>query len=205
MAAGNAAQQRERRVVVSGAVVLVIALFATYAVLPFARKWRDRERELAHVRERVAMLAGLDAARPDLEAGARNAEATLAGRATRLFHARSLTLAASALQSLLQDAADASHLVVTRLDVAPNASANSAGSAGASPRDSTDAPTVLSLPATLAAYTDVVGLAALLDQLARAPRVVRVEKLTVQQNSALRGAPDMLQITLTIRAPVVLE
>ena len=205
MAAGNATQQRERRVVLSGAVVLAIALIATYAVLPFARQWRDREREIVQARERVALLAGLEAARPDLEAGARSAEASLAGRATRLFHARSLTLAASALQSLLQDVADASQLVVTRLDVAPNANANGAGSAGVSLRDGIDAPAALSLPATLAAYTDIVGLAALLDHLARAPRVVRVEKLTVQQNSALRGAPDMLQITLTIRAPVVLE
>jgi hypothetical protein len=35
--------------------------------------------------------------------------------------------------------------------------------------------------------------------------VVVVEKLSVTQNSALRGAPDVLQVTLAVRAPVVLE
>jgi hypothetical protein len=34
---------------------------------------------------------------------------------------------------------------------------------------------------------------------------VYVERMSVQQNSAVRGAADMLQVTLSLRAPVVLQ
>jgi hypothetical protein len=51
----------------------------------------------------------------------------------------------------------------------------------------------------------VEGLALLLAQLGEGPRPVRVERVTVQRNPALRGAPDVLQWTLVVRAPVVLR
>jgi hypothetical protein len=59
--------------------------------------------------------------------------------------------------------------------------------------------------ATLAALGDVEGLALLLAQLGEGPRPVQVERVTVQRNPALRGAPDVLQWTLVVRAPVVLR
>ncbi len=104
-----------------------------------------------------------------------------------MIHARSSALGASALQTLLQGAADASALLVNRVDVAPEEAADGA------------------LTATLSAYGDIHGLSAILAQLSRAPRVTVVERLTVQINPALRGAPDVLQITLAVRAPLVIE
>ncbi len=206
----NAAQQRERKVIAIGVTIALVALLATYAVLPFARQWTAREALLRDARDDVATLSGFVASAAVLENAATRAEAVLAVNPSRIFHARSAPLAASALQSLLQDAANASHLLVTRLDVAQSLASRPAQSFGATATVDTasyaDAGgTGASLPATLAAYCDIVGLAALLDHLAHAPRVVHVEKLTIQQNSALRGAPDMLQIVLTLRAPVVLE
>ncbi len=220
-------QARERRVVVSGALVVVVALALTWIVLPFAREWSRREAAISALRLEADSLAGLMVARAMLEARATEREAALAASGRRVFHARSLTLAASALQSLLTDAADASHLVVTRLDVAQDVEQDIAqdfqqdfaqdsernGESRVAPVDgdvaAADAAGVrartVSLPATLTAYGDVIGLAALLEQLARAPRVVRVERMTVQQNSALRGAADVLQVTISLRAPVVIE
>ncbi len=204
MTRSNVTQLRERRVIVGGVIVVIVALLAAYVVRPVARQWSDREHEITQSRARVDSLAGLAAAQSSLETAASRAESDLAGRGTRVFHARSLTLAASALQTLVQNAADASHLVVSRLDVAPNVGTRTLAAGAAQMADSSSASSP-SLPATLAAYGDIVGLAALLDNLARSPRVVRIDKLTVQQNSALRGAPDMLQITITLHAPVVIE
>ena len=61
------------------------------------------------------------------------------------------------------------------------------------------------LPATIAAYGDIFGLAEFLHKLSSGPRVVRVERIAIQQNSALRGAPDVLQITVTLAAPVIVQ
>ncbi len=202
---------REQRVVAIGATVVVAGLVLTYVILPFARQWDTRATELSALRAQSDTLAGLVAGRAQLEAAAAAQERLLAASNRRVLHARSATLAASALQSLLQDAADASHLVVTRLDVAQSiADGNAVELSQGSLADSADSSTrgngrSVALPATLAAYCDIIGLAALLDHLARAPRVVYVERLTVQQNSSLRGAPDMLQVTLSLRAPVVIE
>ncbi len=225
MAPRSATQQREQKVVATGAAIVIVALLAVYVVIPFARHWTARAELLREAQTNVATLAGLVQAAPAFENAATRAEAALAVNPSRIFHARSAPLAASALQSLLQDAANASHLLVTRLDVAQSLATRPTQSFGATalgatalgatalgatapggpaPADSASSLNA-SLPATLAAYCDIIGLAALLDHLAHAPRVVRVEKLTIQQNSALRGAPDMLQITLTLRAPVVLE
>jgi hypothetical protein len=109
---------------------------------------------------------------------------------------------------LLQDAADASHVVVTRLEVAPEAPTSASAPASA-PADSAHAVGIAaanlaaSLPATFSAYGDITGVARLLDLLARGPRVVVIDKLAVQRNAALLGAPDVVQVTMTVRAPVL--
>ena len=202
---------REQRVVAIGAIVVVAGLLLAYVVLPFARQWYMRSAELSALRAQSDTLAGLVASRAQLEAAAAAQERLLAATNRRVLHARSATLAASSLQSLLQDVADASHLVVTRLDVAQNIADGTAVESSQGTLTDSANPSArangrsVALPATLAAYCDIVGLAALLDHLSRAPRVVYVERLTVQQNSSLRGAPDMLQVTLSLRAPVVIE
>ena len=207
-------RSRERRTVIGGMIVAVVGLLLAYAVLPFARRWSAREATLSELRIEADSLSGLVSAAARIEAAAAAEEAQLAAMPRRVFHARSAPLAASALQSLLQDAADASHLLVTRLEVAQDVAFDTASTNGPSTPAALGARVgvaatvrrgAVSLPATLAANCDIIGLAALLDALARAPRVVYVERLTVQQTSALRGAPDMLQIRVGLRAPVVIE
>jgi hypothetical protein len=181
------ATARERRVVMGGVLVLALSLLVTYGVVPAVTRWRAREVQLDRVRAQVAQLQGLQQQAGAMEAAAASAEASLAGGVRRVIHARSSALGASALQTLLQGAADASGLVVDRVEVGPDLTSEG------------------DLTATLSAYGDIHGLAALLAQLATAPRVTMVEKLTVQINPALRGAPDVLRVTLGVRAPMVME
>jgi hypothetical protein len=191
---------REQRVVFGGAAIVIVALLLTYAVLPFVRHWRAQETRIESARARVAYLSALRDRAPALERDASAVERTLAGQSRRTMHARSTTLGASALQSLLQDAADASHLVVTRLEVAADVTGTTVAPSGETP---TAAVGTMQIPATLAAYGDIAGVAALLDVLATGPRVVAVDRLTMQRNAALLGAPDVVQVTLSVRAPVL--
>jgi hypothetical protein len=197
--------QREQRTLLAGAIVVAAALVIAYAIVPFMLRWRQRDAELDGARLRLRELSSLVANAPALDSAARMAERSLESGGRRVFRARSMTLAASALQSFLQDASDASSLVVTRLDVADAAEATSVESPRSSVTDSLPPSGTTSITATLSAHCDIAGLARLLAQFEHGPRVVHVERMTVQQNSALRGAPDMLQITLTVRAPAVIE
>ncbi|HYW31391.1 MAG TPA: GspMb/PilO family protein [Gemmatimonas sp.] len=192
----NPRTTRERLVVRGGAAIVTVALLFTYVVLPYLRTWGARELELRDARAQTSELAVLAASANALDSAATAAEQRLAERGRRVFRARSTTLAASALQSYLQDASDASGLAVTRLDVATDDTPGETSDGAGSTRF---------VPATLSANCDIHGLAGLLAQFATGPRVVHVTRMTVQMNSALRGAPDMLQVTLSLRAPVIVE
>lgn len=177
---------RERVVVIGGTAVVVVALLLARVALPGLRSWQARESQLQAARIRAAALSGLVASTSALEAAASDRERALSTQPRRLLQARSVGLAANAVQALLQDAADGAGLLVNRVDV------------DAEP-DSTGA-----ITATLNAYGDVHGLAELLRLLEAGPRVALVQRLTVQQNSALRGAPDVIQVSIGVRAPVIL-
>lgn len=187
MANGNGAlvSSREQRTIVWGLAIVVVAVVIMRGVVPFAQQWVAREERLAAVVQRTAQLRALAAQTPQLAQAATIAERELAGAPRRVLHARTSALAASTLQALLQEASDGAGLAVNRVDVSP---------------DGEDAVT-----ATLAVVGDIHGLAALLATLERGPRVVRIERLAVTQNTALRGAPDVLQVTLGVRAPVVID
>jgi hypothetical protein len=177
---------RERRVVVWGVAIVLVALLVVRGVMPFAERWRLRESQLTAARDRAAQLAGLEQATTQLQQRATIAERALSGALRRVLHARSEALAASALQALLQDAVDGAGMIVNRVEVGPETGNGQ-------------------VSASLSVVGDVHGLATLLSTLERGPRVLFVERLTVVQNSALRGAPDVLQVTLAVRAPVVIE
>lgn len=193
MARPDAVNTRERRVIIAATVLVVAAIVVTYAVLPFARHWQARELALSAAQQRVAYLHTLIGRTATLESAALDGERVLASQTRRVLHARSSTLAANALQTFLQDAADASRLAVTRLEVSPDDSARSEGASAA----------VTYVPAAFAAYGDIGGVTTLLDVVAAGPRVMSIERLTLLRNAALLGAPDVVQVTLTLRAPVL--
>ncbi len=191
---------RERRVVIGGAIVTALAFLLTYGVKPFVRDWQSRESAIAMERARVAYFETLLARTASLEADAAASERTLSAQARRVLHARSSTLAASATQTYLQDMADASSLVVTRLEVSADDTVGV---------DTSDAPRAAAgashVPVTMSAYGDIAGAAAYLNFLGSGPRVVSLDRLTLQRNAALLGAPDVVQLLITLRVPVLPE
>jgi Tfp pilus assembly protein PilO len=194
MARPDTARFRETRVIVGGAAVVVAALLITYGLLPFVRQWQVREARIESARARVAFLQDLTQRTTALQSAATALETTLSAENRRVLHARSATLAASALQTFLQDAADASHLVVMRLDVTPD---DSAGIGGATQG------LLARLPVSMSAYGDVSGVANMLEILASGPRVLLLDRVSLTRNTALAGAPDVVQMTVTLRAPVL--
>lgn len=166
--------------------VLLLGLVGVFVAMPFVNHWRARESQIQSAQHRLDLLSQVKSNLPTITAEVAEREASLLVQPTRILRAKSRTLAASALQSMVQDMADASHVTVTRLDVA-----NVAGGAD--------------LPLTLSANGDIYGLTDLLKQFGSGRYVVDVDKLQVQVNSALRGAPDVLQMTLSLRAPVIVE
>ena len=173
-------------IVTISVAVLLIALVGAFIARPMVSSWRAREAKIEAARTELSRMSDVLANSSVINAEIAERESLLALQPTRVLRAKSRTLAASALQSMVQDMADASHVTVTRLDVA-----NVAGGA--------------ELPLTLSANGDIYGLTDLLKQFGSGRYAVEVEKLQVQVNSALRGAPDVLQMTLSLRAPVIVE
>ena len=175
-----------RRSPLTGVVLLAVVALLAVVIAPRVREWRARETQIAAAQHQLVELASVVGNQAKLDSLIQQHEAELSLRSQRVLRSRSRALAASALQSLVQALAEASNVTVTRLDVA-----NSVGDGD--------------LPITLSANGDIFGLAELLRQIRRAQYVVVVDKLQVQNNSALRGAPDVLQIALSLHAPVIVQ
>lgn len=177
---------RESRVVAWGAAIVVVAFIVARGIVPFASAWSAREARIDALRERGARLLALSVQESAIAAAADSAEVRLAGAPRRVLRATSPALAASVAQGYIEDATAGAGLVVSRIESAPEAA------------DGRDATVVT---ATLAAVGDVHGLATLLTTLTTGPRVMQLTRLTVTQTTALRGAPEVLQISLVVRAP----
>ena len=169
-----------------GVVSMVAIALLIVALVPKIRAWRAREARVTAAQAQLQDLANIVRNQAMLDALIQQHEGELALRPQRVLRSRSRALATSALQSLVQEMAEASNVTVTRLDVA-----NSVNSGD--------------LPITLSANGDIFGLAELLRQLRSARYTVVVDKLQVQNNSALRGAPDVLQVALSLHAPVIVQ
>jgi len=94
---------------------------------------------------------------------------------------------------VLQRYADESQLSVSELNVSGEP-------------DSTSVP-LAALPATLIALGDVYAVADLLSRVQHGSTLLDVRELTVQVNPARRaaGGGELLQLTLLVRAPFVLQ
>lgn len=180
---GRALLPSERRTITWGALVLAAGVAWAVLIAPTGRRWRDREAAIEAARDRVARLRGLEASGPAILAAAQAAAAPTAG----VLQGRTVPLVASELQSLLQELARTARVSVNRLDVRP-------------PEDSA-AGTEGTLEASVAATTDIYGLADLLTRLQAHPAALRVASLQVEPNPVLRG--QLLQLSLGVQAPWV--
>lgn len=185
-----ALSDRERRTVMGGALVVALGVLLVRGVLPLAAHWQRQGARLSAARSRVARAEGLLQQADTLAALADALERRLAESPRRLAHGPSAAVAASALEGLLQGATEASGAQLQQLSLEPPAAGEGDGA-------------LPEIRGTVSAVGDIQGLAQLLAQLANGPRPVRVARLTVQHNPALRGAPDVLQWTVGVRVPVV--
>lgn len=183
---GRAISARERRTIRLGAAVSLVAVVAAWAILPLARHWSAREAVIAAEVDRLARLRGLYAAEATLAAEVEARRRVLEAGPQRLLSGRTPPLAASALQSLLQDFADRSRVTVSRLDVAGS------GDAAGDPA---------TIPANVSAVGDIYGIMELLSLIQHGPRLLEVTELSIRPNPALRG--ELLQFTIGLRGAYV--
>jgi hypothetical protein len=175
---------RERRTVLLGAIVSVVAVVVAFGVVPFVERWSAREQAIDAARDQVARLRYVIEHERELRASVERVDQGLAGTGGRLLTGRTPALAASSLQTLIQGYADQSRVTINRLDVAGAPDTIS----GALP----------SIPATLSAIGDIYGMTDLLTLIENGPRLLEITELTVVSNSALRGG--LLQISMGLRA-----
>jgi hypothetical protein len=178
---------RERRTLVLGIALSASALTLAYGVIPFARRWQAREQVIATETERLARLRGLVSNEARLQELALARSASLESGQQRLVSGRTPALAASAMQSLLQDFADQSQVTVSRLDVA--------GEPEVTPG------TLPMIPATVAAVGDIHGITNLLSLMQHGALLLDISELTVRPNPALRG--ELLQMTVKLHGAYV--
>ena len=183
---------RERRTVGLGAVAVACVLLIAGAI-PLVRQWNDREALIAARGGELARLRGVKEAETVLHAAVDARSTRVAEFPQRPVSAATAALAAGVLQGELQRYADASQLSVSELNVSGEP-------------DSTAVP-LAALPATLIALGDVYGVADLLSRVQHGSTLLEVREVTVQVNPARRatGGGELLQLTLVVRAPFVIE
>lgn len=182
-------EPRERRVILLGTTVVSLAALVMLVVVPQAGRWQAREAAIQQLRARAGQLGGLIANETMLVARSDSIDAQLAMAPVQVLRARSSALAASAIQSLVRDVAVASQVSIDRLDVAGEP-------------DTTRGTTIV-VPARVAAWGDIYGVAEYLRRLQHGRYVMALDDLSLAPNPTRRGS--LLQVSLTLRVPVALE
>jgi hypothetical protein len=174
---------RERRTVFLALALSVAALIGVFGVWPFAQRWSAREQLIAAESDRLARLRGLITHQARLADAVRARAGSHDPAQQRLLAGRTPALAASMLQSTLQDFANQSRVTVSRLDVA-----------GAPETADRALPMI---PATVSAVGDIYGITELLSRIQNGPLLLEITELTVRPNPALKG--ELLQMTVALR------
>jgi hypothetical protein len=182
---GRNLEPRERRTITIGATVVAVAAIVMLVLVPLGRRWSEREALIAVTRSHLARVSSIIGHEAELTEATRAVDARLDAGGVR---ARSLPLAAAAVQALVRDYASGSDVTVTRLDAAGEPIASGS---------------TVAIPATLAAQGDIYGIADFLRRLQHGPWLVEITDFSIAPNPVLRG--NILQVSIGMRAPVVME
>jgi hypothetical protein len=186
---GRTLEPRERRTIALGATIVAVVAIVVLVLLPLGRRWNEREALIAVTRQHLARVSSMIGREAELAEATRTLEGRLEASGTRLVRARTLPLAASAIQSLVRDYAQASVVTVTRLDAA---GAPIAGGNGG-----------VAIPATIAVQGDIYGIADFVRRLQHGPWMLELTDFSIAPNPVLRG--NILQVSIGLRAPVAVE
>jgi hypothetical protein len=185
---GRNLEPRERRTIAIGATVVAVAAVVTLVLVPLGRRWSEREALIGVTRNHLARVSSIIGHEAELNEATRAVDARLDAGGTRLVRARSMPLAAAAVQSMVREYASGSVVTVTRLDAAG---------------DPIPSGSTVAIPATLAAQGDIYGIADFLRRLQHGPWLVEITDFSIAPNPVLRG--NILQVAIGMRAPVVME
>lgn len=185
---GRNLEPRERRTIAIGATVVTMAAVITLVLVPLGRRWSEREALIGVTRNHLARVSSIIGHEAELNEATRAVDARLDAGGMRLVRARSMPLAAAAVQSMVREYASGSVVTVTRLDAAGDPIASGS---------------TVAIPATLAAQGDIYGIADFLRRLQHGPWLVEITDFSIAPNPVLRG--NILQVSIGMRAPVAME
>lgn len=172
---------------IAGAGIAAALLLLTFAVIPYARRWRAQSAAIEGAREQRDRLRSLIASEDALR---RALDARLAARgsyASRLASGETPALAASELQALIGRYAEESGVSVNRMSVAGDASPLEPG--------------LVAIPLQVTAEGDVHGLAAFLARLQDGEKLLAVEEINVTAGSPTPDGTHSFVWTLRLRGP----
>lgn len=174
--------RRERVFVTAGATIGALALVVTLLALPALDRWTAREAAISANRERHARLAGLVASEEALRGALRERRTAQAGTMRLLLAGATPALAASNLQTLLQQYAEESLVQLNRVDVVGQPKA--------------ERPGLVSVPVVLQGQGDIHGLVDFLYRVQHGQRLLVIDEISVNTRSSWQGENQVLQWSL---------
>jgi hypothetical protein len=177
--------RRERLFIVVGASVAALALLSVWVLLPFARRWQDREATIAAKETQLLQLRSLVDNQTRTKATLASRQRARGKLRSRLLTGSTPALAASSLQALLQRYADESRVSLERVDVAAEPGA----------ADDHGLPVI---PVRLSAQGDIYGLAGLLGRLQYGEKLLVTDELIVNASGGAGYRPDLLVFSVRL-------
>ena len=174
--------RRERVFVTAGATIGALALVVTLLALPALDRWTAREAAISANQERHARLAGLVASEEALRGALRERRTAQAGTMRLLLAGATPALAASNLQTLLQQYAEESLVQLNRVDVVGQPKA--------------ERPGLVSVPVVLQGQGDIHGLVDFLYRVQHGHRLLVIDEISVNTRSSWQGEDQVLQWSL---------
>jgi type II secretory pathway component PulM len=176
--------QRERRVVAAGALVSALALLVVWGVLPFLRRWQDRETMIVERQMQLAQMQSLIEGEADTRQRLAARQRDRAAIRARLLTGTTPALAASSLQALLQEYADGSRIALERVDLVTEPRELGTGK-------------LRGIPVQLSGRGDIYGLADLLVRLQHGEKLLVIDELRVT-GIGTNQAPDLLNLSVRL-------
>ena len=178
---------RERRIIAAGALLSGLALLGSWALLPFARHYQEREAAISAQQSRLVQLRALVHGEPAAKRSLVSLQREHTELRRRLLTGSTPALAASNLQALLQSYADSSRVNLERVD--PVAEPGTVAAHGL--------PTI---PVRLSGQGDIYGLIALLERLQHGEKLLAVDELSLNEISTSAGRHDLLGFSVRLHA-----
>ncbi len=175
--------RRERVVVVVGGSVSALALLAVLVVLPQARRWLDREEEIAMRGEQLARLEALIAREAAVRERLVELQQARASAGRLLLAGETAAVAGSSLQVLLNRYAAESRVVLDRVDAV---------------RPSGQETGITEVPARVAVRGDIYGLVDLLFYLQHGEKLLVIDDLRVSETRGGRSEEDLLTVSVSL-------